>query len=174
MNKKYLKILGIIIAFFLCFPLHNLYKQFPNFVTSIIVPVNESIWEHMKILFGSILLSGIIQKIIVIVKKENKTNICFSNFVAAITSIPIFLIMFLPVYYYLGDNFGIIILIMLVTIIIAELISYQILKLPDLKLENITIVFVIIIYALFTYFTYYPLDMEIFRDPIKLTYGIIK
>ena len=51
MSLKKLKILGVIMAFLLCFPLHFLYDKIPSFITSIISPVNESIWEHMKILF---------------------------------------------------------------------------------------------------------------------------
>lgn len=50
MSLKKLKILGVIMAFLLCFPLHFLYDKIPSFITSIISPVNESIWEHMKIL----------------------------------------------------------------------------------------------------------------------------
>ena len=94
MKIKTLKIIGAVIALTLPFPLHFLYKMFPNFITSIFLPVNESIWEHMKILFGSIILSGVIQKIITIIKKEEINNICFSNFIAAISSIPIFLILY--------------------------------------------------------------------------------
>ena len=57
MSLKKLKIIGIVLAFLLAFPLHFLYDTFPSFITSIITPVNESIWEHMKIIFGSILFS---------------------------------------------------------------------------------------------------------------------
>ena len=56
MKLKNLKLLGVILAFLFCFPLHFLYDKVPSFITSIISPVNESIWEHMKILFGSIIL----------------------------------------------------------------------------------------------------------------------
>ena len=126
MNKiKKLKIFGTLVAFILCFPLHFLYEKFPNFITSIIAPVNESIAEHMKILFGAILLSGVIQKIIVKIKKLNINNVCISNFTAAILSIPIFLIMFLPVYSLIGKNFVITIIIMFISIVIAEVISYH-------------------------------------------------
>ena len=69
MTRKKLKILGIVLAFLLCFPLHFVYDKFPSFITSIFAPINESIWEHMKILFGSIIISGVIQKIIVLKKK---------------------------------------------------------------------------------------------------------
>ena len=153
MNKKKLKILGIMLAFGICFPLHFLYDKFPSCITSIFAPVNESILEHMKILFGSIILSGVIQKVIILIKKEKINNICFSNFVAAISSIPIFLVMFLPIYSIIGENIIITIFIMLLAIIIAEFISYIIMNKKDFKLEKITIIFVILVYVIFMLLT---------------------
>lgn len=174
MNIKKLKILGIIVAFGLCFPLHFLYEKFPNFVTSILSPVNESIWEHMKLLFGSIILSGVIQKIIMLIRKGKINNICFSNFVAAISSIPIFLIMYLPIYYFIGSKTVINIVVMLIAIILAEIISYKIMNKKDFKLENITIFFAIGIYIIFGILTYYPLKTDLFIDPTTSNYGITK
>lgn len=175
MNKtKKLKILEIILAFLLTFPLHFLYDKAPCFITSIIAPVNESIWEHMKILFGSILISGVIQKIIVKTKKLNINNVCISNFTAAISSIPIFLIMYLPVYFAIGENLPVAIIIMFIVIVIAEIISYLIMKKEDLKLENMAIIFTIIVYTIFGLLTYFPPSNELLMDPINLTYGIKK
>ena len=174
MSKKKLKIVGIIVAFILCFPLHFLYNKFPSFLTSIFAPVNESIWEHMKILFGSILISGIIQKIIVIIKKIKINNIIFSNFIGAVASMPIFLVMFLPVYYFIGENFVVTIIIMFIAIIISGVISYIIMNKEDLKLENITVFLVIIVYIIFAILTYFPLENGLFIDPKNLTYGINK
>ncbi len=175
MNKiKKLKILGIILAFILTFPLHFLYDKLPCFVTSIIAPVNESIWEHMKILFGSILLSGVIQKIIVKTKKLDINNVCISNFTAALVSIPIFLVMFIPVYSAIGENLPITIIIMFIAIVISEIISYLIMKKDDLKLENMAIIFTIIVYIIFGLLTYFPPNQELFIDPTNLTYGIKK
>ena len=128
----------------------------------------------MKILFTSIILSGVIQKIIVILKKEKINNICFSNFIGAISSIPIFLVMFLPIYYIIGENMIVAITIMLLSIIIAEIISYIIMNKEDFKFENKTIFFVITVYIIFTILTYYPLEIDLFMDPKTHTYGINK
>lgn len=172
MNKKILKIIGVIIAFILCFPFHFFYDKFPCFLTSIFAPVNESIWEHMKLLFGSIIVSGIIQKLIIIYRKEKVNNICFSNFIGALLSIPIFLILFLPIYFIIGENFILTISIMLLTIILSEIISYKIMNQKDFNMENKTIIFVIIIYSIFTLLTYFPLKNVLFIDPTNNTYGI--
>lgn len=171
-NKK-LKIMGIIIAFTLCFPLHFLYDKLPCFLTSIIAPVNESIWEHMKLLFGSIIISGIIQKIIVKSKKIEINNICFSNFIAAISSIPIFLLIYLPIYYIIGENFIITIVIMFIAITTSEFIAFLITnRKKDLGLENISILFVILTYLVFALLTYFPPQFDLFLDPESITYGI--
>ncbi|MBO5120137.1 MAG: hypothetical protein J6C28_00440 [Bacilli bacterium] len=174
MTRKKLKILGIVLAFLLCFPLHFVYDKFPSFITSIFAPINESIWEHMKILFGSIIISGVIQKIIVLKKKLDFNNICFSNFIGAISSIPIFLIVFLPIYIIIGENFPVTIFIMFITIVLAEIIAYKIMNKDNLGFENITIILVIIVYVIFTILSYYPIKSGIFIDPISKTCGISK
>lgn len=174
MSLKKQKIISIFIAFGLCFPLHFLYDKFPSFFTSIFSPVNESIWEHMKLLFGSIIITGIIQKIYLIVKKEEIKNICFSNFIGAIISIPIYLIIFLPLYYIIGESMVLAISVMLVSIIIAEYISYKLTFVKDFKLEKLTILFVIITYIIFTLLSYYPIKNDLFIDKKTSSYGISK
>lgn len=170
-----LKFLGIVLAFIFCFLIHFLYEKSPCFITSIIAPVNESIWEHMKILFGSILLSGVIQKIIVKIKKLPYKNVCISNIIASVTSIPIFLVMFLPVYKAIGKSLPITIIIMLIVIIISQLITIPIvMSNKDLRLENISIIFAILIYVIFGLLTYNPPKNDLFIDPLTNTYGIKK
>ncbi len=175
MSLKKLKMLGVIMAFVICFPLHFLYDKVPNFITGIISPVNESIFEHMKIIFGSILISGIIQKIIVKVKHLNYKNVCISNVISSLLSVFIFLIIYLPIYYIIGEIFPLTIFLMLIVIIISRVITIYIINIKkDLKMENLAIILVIIIYSLFTYLTYNPLKCDLFRDPINNIYGIKK
>lgn len=173
MKLKKLKLFGSILAFILCFPLHFLYSKYPSIITSIIAPVNESIWEHMKILFGSIILSGVTQKIIVKSKKYDYKNVCISNYIAAISSILIFLLLYIPIYITLGENFVITILVMTITIIISESISYYIIKYKkDLRMENTAIFLVILTYFIFGILTFFPIKVSLFKDPINLIYGI--
>lgn len=169
MNLKKLKILGVILAFLLSFVFHFVYDLFPNFITSIFFPINESIWEHMKIIFGSILVSGVIQKIIVIKKKLNYNNICISNVIVAFLSIFIFLIMFIPMYLLIGENLPITLIIMLITYIISQVLSIYIIKKEDMNKENFAILLVIIIYIIFGILTYFPPKNNLFIDPITNT-----
>ena len=172
MSLKNLKILGVVLAFLLSFVFHFVYDLFPNFLTSIFFPVNESIFEHMKIIFGCILLSGVIQKIIVIKKELNYNNVCISNVIVAFLSIFIFLIMFIPIYSLIGENLPITLIIMLITYIISQILSIYIIKKEDMKKENFAILLVIIIYTIFGILTYYPPKNELFIDPIHDSFGI--
>ena len=174
MNKKKLKIIGVIVAFAICFPLHFGYDKFPNFITSIFFPVNESIWEHMKILFGSIIIAGVVQKIMILFRKEKVNNICFSNFVGALLSIPIYLMLYLPLYNIIGESMILAISVMFITIVIAEIISYIIMNRRDYGMENKTIFLVALVYIIFTFLTYYPLEINLFLDKKELIYGIKK
>ena len=171
---KKIKITNILLAFLLCFPLHFLYDKFPNLITSIISPVNESIWEHMKLLYTSILIAAFIEIIINYKFKQDKNNLLLSNFISALIAIPIFLIIFLPIYYIIGENFIVTIIIMLVSIILAILIPNLIIPSKKLKLEKISIILIIIIYFIFAYLTFNPPHTNLFYDKTTNSYGIFK
>ena len=56
--------------------------------------------------------------------------------------------------------------------VISEIISYKIININNFKLENKTIIFVIITYIIFGILTYYPIKIDLFKDPKTNTYGI--
>lgn len=118
------------------------------------------------------MISGVIQKIIVIKNKLDISNVCISNFIGAFLSMPIFLIIYVPIYNTIGKNFGLTIFIMFLVIVIAELISYYIMNKKDLYLENYAILFTVMVYIVFLILTYYPLNNGIFIDPISNKSGI--
>ena len=173
MNLKKSRIISIIGIFILCFISHFVYNLLPCSLTAIFFPVNESIWEHMKMIFTSIIIYGIIDYIIL-----NKYNIKYNNFflslfITALISIPIYLIIYLPIFYKIGENMFINIGLMLLVIIITQIISYYILKSKSCKLLNyISIILIIISYIIFGYLTYNPIKSELFFDTQDEKYGI--
>ena len=173
MTLKRSRIISTISIFLLCFLFHFIYDWIPNYITAIFFPVNESIWEHMKLLFSAVVMYGIIDYII-LQKFKIKYNNFFTNlFVTGISIIPIYLIMFLPVYYKIGENMLITIGIMLIAIIISQVISYYILKAHDLdKLNIISLILIIMTYIVFAYLTYYPIKTELFFDTQEEKYGL--
>ena len=173
MNLKKSKFISTIGIFSLCFLFHFIYQWLPCSITSIFFPVNESIWEHMKLLFSAVVFYGIIDYIILKKFKIKYNNFFTALFISALTIIPIYLIMFLPVYYKLGESMVITIGIMLVAIIISQVISYKILKARDFDILNIlSLILIIISYIVFAYLTYNPIKSELFFDTQEEKYGI--
>lgn len=173
MSTKKLKFITFFITFGLTFLCHFMYEWFPNTLTSIFFPVNESIWEHMKMLFTAILLGGLIEIIIIKNKNLKFNNVLFSQFLKAIISIPIFLIIYIPLYYIFGENMIISITIMIITLIIMEFISCYFLHANEIKFQNIiSIILIILSYIIFSLLTYYPPKTELFYDKTKNKYGI--
>lgn len=173
MTLKHAKIISIIGIFILCFIFHFVYDLIPSIITSIFFPVNESIWEHQKLIFSAVIGYGIIDYIILNKFKIKYNNFFTSLFISALLIIPIFFILYLPLYYKIGPKMFLNISIMLIAIIIVEIISYYILKAKSFKNYNvISLILIIISYIVFAYLTYNPLKNELFFDTEDEKYGI--
>ena len=173
MNLKKIKILAVIGIFILPFLSHFAYEIFPNIIFSFIFPVNESIWEHMKILFTSTLLYGIIDYLLL--KKYNikYNNFNFQLYFTSLIGIPIYLVIYLPLYNLLGESPFISISLLLIVYIITQIVSYNILKEKELKILNIiTIPVILLSYLGFIYLTYNPPHTYIFYDITEDKYSI--
>ena len=173
MNLKKDKIIAIIGIFILSFIFHFTYNIFPSSITAIFFPVNESIWEHQKLIFTSIIFYGIIDYILLQKFRIKYNNFFTSLFISAITIIPIFMIMYLPLYHKIGPKMVLNIGIMLVAIIISQIISYYILSTRNYnKFNLISLILIIISYIIFAYLTYNPIKSELFFDTKDEKYGI--
>ena len=166
-------IINTILIFSLCFMTHFGYNKFPNDFTAIFFPVNESIWEHMKMLFTTILLFHTIRKIYLYYKKIETNNYIIGTFISALLAIPIYLVIFLPLYYSIGENMIITFIILFITILISEYINYKIQEKENIKYDNtIAIIGVIISYIIFSILTYNPPKYDLFFDTEEEKYGI--
>ncbi len=172
MNLKKIKILDVFLVFLLCFPLHFLYDFIPNSLTSIFTPVNESIFEHMKLISTSFILYGIIDYILL--KKYSKfNNFLLQLFVVPVIAIILYLSIYLPIYNIIGENMVFSIVLLFIIIIIEEIISYFILKFKYIKYQRIIgIIGIILMYVIFGYLTYKPIINYIFFDTKNNMYGI--
>ena len=173
MNLKRAKIISSIGIFILCFIFHFVYELIPCTLTAIFFSVNESIWEHVKLIFTSIIFYGIIDYIVL-----TKFNIKFNNFftalaISSISMIPIFLSLYLPLFYKFGPKMWVNIGVMSIAIIISQIISYNILKRKKCDLLNkVSLVLIIVSYIVFAYLTYNPIKTKIFFDTEDEKYGI--
>lgn len=174
MSLKKIKIISLFGIFILDFICHFLYDWFPNVLFSIFFPVNESIFEHMKLISSSYIIYSFIE--LLILRKENIkfNNYIFNIAISIVSNILIFLILFLPIYYKIGENFVITIILLFISIIITQFISFKILssKTNYLYLNVISLILIIIIYIIFGYLTYNPIICDFFFDPLNEKYGI--
>ena len=170
---KKIKIFIIILEFVLSFPIHFIHDKFPCFLTSIFFPVNESIWEHMKIIYTSIVLASIIEYFIYKKKNIPTNNFIISIPISAVVGIVFYLVIYLIIDIFIPHNFFVAIVIMFITYIFSNIVSYFILnkkEIPNQKELGISLI--LISYIIFTHLTYYPPKNYLFIDQLTRTYGV--
>lgn len=176
-EKKLIKtrIIAVFGIFFLSFPSHFIYNLFPNILFSFFFPINESIFEHLKILFTSTIIYGLFDYLLLKKEQIKVNNFSFNLFLSSTLSILIFLLLYLPIYYIIGEFLPVTLLLMLLTYSLCQLISYYILSTKKIPyLNTLSILFIILIYLNFIILTYSPPKEDLFKDPITNTYGFKK
>lgn len=165
---KYLKrytIIGIIFVLITGTLAHFLYDWSENnYIVGLITPINESVWEHMKLLFFPMMLYSFF--IILKFKKDYPciiSALCF-GILAGTLLIPIFFYIYTSI---AGkDLFILDIGIFILSIIIAFRLSYKLTL--SRRLEAYTALLCCIVFGLlicFLLFTYHPPGTRIFDDP---------
>ena len=173
MNLKKIKIINVIGVFALSFLFHFMYEWWSNVVTSIFFPVNESIWEHMKIFVSAILVWGLVDKFLLDKFNIYYNNHFFSTVLTSVLSIIVYLIIYLPLYKIFGEVMFISIWLMLLDYILMAYVSYKILSGRELNINKVFLIIVIIvIYVSFGLLTYKPPKYFLFYDTNKKKYGI--
>jgi len=173
MNLKRSRIISSIGIFILCFIFHFVYELVPCTLTAIFFPVNESIWEHVKLIFTSIIFYGIIDYILLNKFKIKFNNFFTSLFISSVSMIPIFLIIYMPLFYKVGPKMWANIGAMSISIIISQIVSYMILKKKECEtLNKISLILIIISYIIFAYLSYNSPKSRIFFDTQDEKYGI--
>ena len=171
---KKIKIIGVIITFLLTVLYHFLYEWFPNPIFEIFFPVNESIWEHMKLLYSGILTFNIIEYIIYRKKNINTNNFFTVTFLMMITSIILYLIIYLPLYDMFGENMIISISLLVIVIILEQIFSYYLLNYgkENKLLNKVSIILIILGYVTLLSLTINPPRNYIFYDIVEHKYGV--
>ena len=114
---KRIKLIGVFIIFGLSFFSHFMYSWFPNTIFSILFPVNESIWEHMKLIVTPALIFSIFEYIIYKRKKIIFNNFFLSYSISMILGIILYLLIYLPIDYIFGHNMVVAISLLFITFI---------------------------------------------------------
>ena len=161
---KKIKIIITIINFLISFPIHFVYGKYPSYITSIFFPINESLWEHMKIITTSILISSLIESIIYKINKIKTSNFIFSIPIISIIVVIFYLTIYLIISKFIPHNFIITIILMFITYIICQIISFKIINKDSKNYNLIGIILLITICMIYTHFTYYPPKYSIFYE----------
>ena len=170
---KKIKLIAVFGIFILSFASHFMVDLYPNILVSFFFPVNESIWEHMKIIYSSTLIYGIFDYLLLRYNKVSFNNFSWQLFITSFSEIIIFLLIYLPIYKLVGEALPVTLLLMILVYGIGQAISYYILKHKDIHYLNFISFFLIVfVYVIFIILTYNPPHKEIFYDTNGGYYGI--
>jgi hypothetical protein len=133
--------------------------------------VNESTWEHIKLVLGPTFLWIIIEIFFVGISN----NFLFSKSISLLI-----MIIFIPVFYYSyraifkKSIFFLNILEFIIAIALGQYLSYIIYNSIEVSsiMYYISIIIISIIFIAYMIFTYYPPKNFLFEDPINKKYGI--
>ena len=129
----------------------------------------------MKLIYLSPIITGIILYFYYKMKGYHINNFLFGLIVSTIFNIILFYLLYLPFYRMYGSVMWMTLIIYFVTIVLSQWLNYLIINMDNnRKLNIISFIMLIIGLLTLTYFTYYPLKIEFFRDPINNYYGIKK
>ena len=172
MKIKTWQIIVVIICIILGTLLHFTYEwSGRNLLVSLFSAVNESTWEHLKLVFMPMTLMAIIG--FFIIGRKNK-NYWTSQALAIIVAMGFITVFFYTYTGIIGRNFAILdIGSFIISIILGEYVAYQILiSKTDYKAEIISIVLIISLLLSFAVYTINPPKIQYFKDPITGEYGI--
>ena len=172
MEKK-ISIINTITIFLCMFLFHFGYNLFPNFLTAAFFPVNESLFEHLKLIFISEILVGLVTFFILKKKKIKTNNYFLGLFLSTIANIILFFLIYLPIYNRFGEGLIYTMIIFLIVLIITQYLFYIIMEQKEKTLLNVlSIIFITITWFILVYLTFNPPHTKFFFDTKEEKYGI--
>ena len=145
-----------------------------NYFIGLFTPVNESVWEHLKILFFPFIILTIGEYFIY--GKE-----CYNFFSSKLLGLTVGLLTIITNYYTVVGAFGVNnmalnIGIFVLAVVIAYSLSYmRMLKTPRMAggyFETGAIAIMSVLFSLFLIFTYHTPCIPLFRDPTTMNYSV--
>ncbi len=167
--RKWL-LIGIPVLFGFGFLMHYIYKLSGNSpIVGIFAPVNESVWEHLKLSFWPIIIWWVLGYIII----DRKHNVSVGKWITSCTVAQLVCpLVILCFYYAYTGAFGIESMILdifslLLGLAAAHGLAYHIYKYsrPGRYCMYISITVLILLAVLFTVFTFKPPHIPLFKNP---------
>ena len=143
--------------------LHFTYKwSGNNVIVGIFSPINESIWEHLKLMFFPMLITIIIGYLY---KGKDVDNYLSSKVIGTVV-----MISFTIVFYYtysgiLGTNYtGVDVSIFFIAVALGQYVSYKLMKTKFHGNNIIAIITLLALLLCFVVFTFFPPNIALFKD----------
>lgn len=143
-----------------------------NRIVGLFAPVNESVWEHLKLLFFPFIAYAIFEAIKL---SDNKFNVSFAKLIGILCGTGATLSVFYICEGALGKSIDAVnIASFFIGVGVAFLVSYHIIKSSKGRgfINGMSAAVLIVISIVFIYFTLYPIEIPLFRDPTNMSYGI--
>lgn len=168
---------GIPILFIIGFFMHNIYEWSGNStIAGIFAPVNESVWEHLKLTFWPLLVWWITGYIILGKNNRISASQWFTACTVAELVCPLVILCF---YYSYTGAFGVESLILdifslFLGLALAQGLALHVYKYARFNLYflDISAVILILLAVAFTVFTFDPPHFPLFKDSVTGKYGI--
>ena len=171
--KKWELIIGIIFISILGSFFHFTYELSGyNIVIGSFSAVNESVWEHLKLVFFPLLIFSAIEYMKI---KKEANNFLLGKAIASYVMPAVIVIIFYSYEMATGSHsFAIDMLSYFVSIIVGQFISYKILcsEKKGKGIQIISLIAIIILALIFVIFTFIPPEIFIFEDSTTGQYGI--
>jgi hypothetical protein len=174
-NKTVLiyELIGVVLIIFLGSALHFTFALSGNQpIVGAFSAVNESVWEHLKLAFWPALLLTIIEYPLL---RKAANNFFTAKAIGVYLMVAIIPLVFYSYTALSGESiFAIDISSFVVAVIIGQLLSYKLLTYRQLtkNLNKIAVAAIILLALAFIVFTYYPPQLQIFKDSVTGKYGI--
>ncbi len=172
--KRY-HIIGIIFVIIIGTLLHFVYQwSGQNYFVGIFGAVNESVWEHLKLLFWPMLVLSIWEYFAYGRDLNNFIPVKILSIVIGLVTIPVLFYVYTGI---VGKHYPIIdILIFVIAVVLAYIFSYRQLKSQEKYnsrlANNLAIIALLILIACFVIFTFVQPHISIFYDNSQGFYGV--
>jgi len=174
MKLKKPQIAGFIVTVVIGTALHFAYEWAgENLIVGVFSAVNESVWEHLKLLFVPMLVFGIVEYFLFGRKLENFIPI---RFLSILLGMAIIVVGFYTCTVIIGRDFLIAdILLFIIAGYAAYRFSYKMLRTEEFSSsfsKGLAIMGLLFLMACFAAFTFAPPHIQLFLDPTSGAYGI--
>lgn len=140
-----------------------------NVFVGIFSPINESIWEHLKLIFFPMVIAAII---VYLYEGKKIPNYLCAKTLGILNAIFFTIIFFYTYTGIIGTNFAFVdISIFFIAIMLGQYTSYKKMESKSYCNNSKAIIILLLLFLFFLIFTFFPPHIGLFRDPLTGMYG---